>query len=455
MKKTAAIVLGCLLMSTLFGCASEEREGLENIEENGLEQYDSIEISSSSNDDVVTYDSMREGMVLSIEQIKNAIQGLEYYEIYAVKLEQDKFQIINIGGTSWNMNEEQPDIFICDGFTSVYKDDCLVQFSSSDPASTIHYISYENQWIAPFLFGTCTDGTYQVEPFLTASIIDNTFVSGDMIPIDEMYDTYAIDNISTMDGEALGFQDLIEFETGYYLMDVYPNQYMYMGYFEGTSYFEGEYSTAALIQIDRNGENYYSGEVGNPTRDGYYEIGNVTDIISYYPETEYLYVSLSGVAVNDIALKIHCNEYRDQDSLYETTYEIELNSVHDLFPDEKCEYDIPEWYKNGEITFSDDTIINYGYTVLNDFAGQRILMYKFKDDIMTDIVEYTIWESPEVALEDYEFSKEMENQIGWECAMSQNVVECRYRNIDDWFACDFKRGPYNFQEVLGYLSNYQ
>ena len=43
-------------------------------------------------------------------------------------------------------------------------------------------------------------------------------------------------------------------------------------------------------------------------KDGYYEIGDVADIISYYPETEYLYVSLSSMDV--IAFQIHCNEYR-------------------------------------------------------------------------------------------------------------------------------------------------
>lgn len=307
-KKYVAIILAGLLLSTLFGCSSEER-GLENIDSNESEQYDNIEVPSLS-DDVVTYDSMSVGMVLSLEQIKNAIQGVEYYDLYAVKLEEDKFQIINIEGTQSYINDEQTDIFICDKPTPVYKDDCLVQFSSSSPASIINYITYENQWIAPFLFQPCTDGTYQVEPFETGRVIANSFVSGNMIPTDEMYDTYTVDNISSTNGDVLGFQNMIEFESEY-LMDVYPNPSIYMGYFEGTNYYEGEYSTAALIQIDRNGENSYSGKVGNPTRDGYYEIGNVSDIISYYPETDYLYVSLSGAAVNDIALKIHCYEYRN------------------------------------------------------------------------------------------------------------------------------------------------
>lgn len=311
MKKYVAIILGCLMMLSLFGCTSENGEEVGSIVENESEQYVGIEEPTSFNDDAITYDSMEEGMVLSLEQILNAVQGLEYYEIFAVKLEQDMFQIINIGGTSWSMNKEQTDTFICDGFTSVYKDDCLVEFSSNDPASVISYILYQNQWIAPFLISTSRDGTTWIEPAKTRYVIENTFVSGEMVPVDELYDTYVMDSILTVDGDAVDFYDFIEFESGYYLMDVYPNEYIYMGYFEGTNYFEGEYSTAALIQIDRKGENYYCGEVGKPTRDGYYEIGNVEDIISYYPETENLYVSLSGAAVNDISLWIHCNEYRN------------------------------------------------------------------------------------------------------------------------------------------------
>lgn len=310
MKKCVVIILGSLLLSTLFGCTSSE-SGIDNIEAIESEQYDNIEELSLS-DDVVTYDNMSVGMILSLEQIRNATQGVEYYDIYAVKLEQDRFQIVNIGGTSWTMDENQTDVFICDELTSVYKDDCLVQFCSDTPVSTINYISYENQYVAPFLISPCTDGTYCVEPFKTSRIIRNTFVSGNMIPNDEIYDTYMIDNISSTDGNEFGFQNLIEFERGYYyLMDVYPNRNINMGYFEGTNYYEGEYSTAALIQIDRKGEYAYSGPVGNPTRNGYYEIGNISDIISYYPETDYLYVSLSGPSINKLALQIHCYEYRD------------------------------------------------------------------------------------------------------------------------------------------------
>ena len=82
-------------------------------------------------------------------------------------------------------------------------------------------------------------------------------------------------------------------------------------------------------------------------------------------------------------------------------YEIELQYCSWFSLSEECEYSIPEWYKNGEITFSYNTISNYGYIALNEFAGQIIKMYHFKDDIMTDIVEYTIWKSPEDASDYY------------------------------------------------------
>lgn len=305
MKKYISILLSFMLISTLFGCTSADK----------AEDYIDNEMSPTFNsNDEVTYDSMNVGMVLSLDQIKNATQGIEDYRIYAVKLAQDQFQIVNIGGTSWRMNNEAPDFFFCDKLTSLYRDDCLVEFSSGNPSSHIQYILYQNQWIAPFFLGSCTDGSYAVEPFPTKEIIEKTFVSGDIISADEMYDYYTLDNISTLNGDMLDFQDLIEFDE-YYLMDVYPNQHIYMGYFVGTEYFEGEYSTAALIQIDREGEYYYSGEVGEPTRDGYYIIGNIEDIISYYPETDNLYVSLSGGFVNNISLWIHCNENRDSNTL--------------------------------------------------------------------------------------------------------------------------------------------